>query len=475
MRLTLAGCCVSWLSCLCSPSFAAPDNLADAVAHQTADVLYSGGAIHPMEPVGACGPEHRGVATKGDEILWVGCLDHMPHGTAGPHTRHVDLQGRSLLPGFVDAHSHMFGNAADQADFENRQALVLRNGITSQGELFVNHTILDHLTSYLDAGVMKVRTSAYLRWNNACGDVLDEWWAAYQPIHDPKRQLRMPGLKIFTDGGVCNDAAITFSYPDGTFGDLYLNAQQLIPMLEEAQHLGWQVAMHTIGDASRDEVLKALEHDAHGHGHGHHGGPPVRVEHDVIIRPEQVRRYGEVGAVPVVFGAVHTCTEGSTDPNVSWRGIMGPSRYEWYRPLRDLIEENPHLPVAWCLDLDGTVDDGSDRPMHEGETVASIYGLVTRRQVDTDGTLCEPPADMLAQSITIHQALWMMTRDAARALGTDSVVGSLKHGKYADFVILSQDPEAVDPDALKDLAVSATVLGGEPVYCAPGSEDLCVP
>jgi predicted amidohydrolase YtcJ len=55
------------------------------------------------------------------------------------------------------------------------------------------------------------------------------------------------------------------------------------------------------------------------------------------------------------------------------------------------------------------------------------------------------------------------------------VVGRLKRGKYADFVVLSADPLAVDPADLKDLRVSATIVGARPLYCAPGSEDLCGP
>jgi hypothetical protein len=149
------------------------DGAAWAAPPLVADALYFGGVIRPMEPVPGCGPRARALAVKGDLVLWVGCLRDLPP-IVGPGTRRVQLRGRTLVPGFVDAHSHMFGTAGDLDEFDIRQALVLRNGITSQGELFANQNTLNRLIGFRDAGHMKVRTSVYLRWNNACGDTSDE-------------------------------------------------------------------------------------------------------------------------------------------------------------------------------------------------------------------------------------------------------------------------------------------------------------
>jgi predicted amidohydrolase YtcJ len=44
------------------------------------------------------------------------------------------------------------------------------------------------------------------------------------------------------------------------------------------------------------------------------------------------------------------------------------------------------------------------------------------------------------------------------------VKGSITVGKYADFVILDQDPHAVDPDRLKDIQILRTVVGGKTAY-----------
>lgn len=462
MRLLPRSCAVlvSLLAAASSASAVTPPN--------TADTIYGNGTIYPQGPELPCPPDARAVAVRRDRVLWVGCAAQIPASIVGPSTRRVDLKRRALFPGFVDAHSHMFTEAADQADFEARQALVLRNGITSQGELFANQGSLDRLVAFKASGTMKVRTSVYLRWNNACGDVIEDWWSAYTPNHDPEAQLRMPGLKIFSDGGSCNDAAITVPYPDGTNGALYLTAAQLVPMIRMASQRDWQVAIHAVGDRARDEVFAALSQVPASERPW-----PTRVDHDTVVRPDQVARYTTVRATPVVFGNLSTCRELSPDPMVSWHGILGPSRYSWYRPTRDLVIKNPRLAVAWKLDKDGPEADGSDRPMAENETIASIYGLVTRRQVDVDGTVCLPTPDMLAQALEPAYVLRMMTLNAAAALGTEAAVGSLEAGKLADIVVLTADPMTAAPANLKNLKVAATVLGGKALYCAPAHADLC--
>jgi predicted amidohydrolase YtcJ len=42
----------------------------------------------------------------------------------------------------------------------------------------------------------------------------------------------------------------------------------------------------------------------------------------------------------------------------------------------------------------------------------------------------------------------------------DHLVGSIEPGKFADFAVLEDDPMTVDPEALKDVAVWGTVVGG---------------
>ena len=65
------------------------------------------------------------------------------------------------------------------------------------------------------------------------------------------------------------------------------------------------------------------------------------------------------------------------------------------------------------------------------------------------------------ERITVPQALQAITLGAAYTLRMDHLVGSIEVGKYADFCVLDDDPTAVEPMRLKDIAVAGTVLGGQ--------------
>jgi hypothetical protein len=99
--------------------------------------------------------------------------------------------------------------------------------------------------------------------------------------------------------------------------------------------------------------------------------------------------------------------------------------------------------------------------------------MVTRRQANADGSICEPPDWLAAGALRIEEVLPMMTIHAAYASFSDDMVGSIAEGKLADLVILSDDPLTLESDALKDIQVLMTMIDGKVEYCAAGSESLC--
>ena len=74
-------------------------------AAATADTIFHGGAILTMDDAQ---PRAEALAVKDGLILAVGTKDAVL-ATRGANTRVVDLAGRALIPGFVDAHGHMMG------------------------------------------------------------------------------------------------------------------------------------------------------------------------------------------------------------------------------------------------------------------------------------------------------------------------------------------------------------------------------
>jgi len=181
-----------------------------------------------------------------------------------------------------------------------------------------------------------------------------------------------------------------------------------------------------------------------------------RIEHNSVIRPELLPRYGEIGIIPVVFGLYPSCNPFGPPP---------PPEYQaWEWPTRALLDANPGLPVAW---------HGDDPFFGRVRPLDDLYSLLTRADVDAEGNVCPTPDWHQVHTITAAEALPMMTLNAAYALFRDEEVGSLEPGKYADFIVLTSNPLTAVPDALLAMDVLLTVVGGRVEFCAPEQEELC--
>ena len=75
--------------------------------------------------------------------------------------------------------------------------------------------------------------------------------------------------------------------------------------------------------------------------------------------------------------------------------------------------------------------------------------------------------------MSVDRALEMMTIEGAYAVSMENYVGSLEPGKFADIIMLSNNPFTVPPDELKDLEVWMTMIGGDVEYCATAKEIYC--
>ena len=62
----------------------------------------------------------------------------------------------------------------------------------------------------------------------------------------------------------------------------------------------------------------------------------------------------------------------------------------------------------------------------------------------------------------------MYTRNAAYSVFEEALKGSIEPGKLADLTILSDDLMSVPDDAIKDVEVVATMVGGQAYYDPDG-------
>ncbi len=419
-------------------------------------VIFHNGSILTIE---SGQPKAQAVAIRDGRILAVGS-DEDILALQGRDTRVVDLEGSALMPGFVDAHTHLFDNAGYYgADLETVQDLALTKGIASLADMFVTPQLLEEMQALAQAGRLRVRTSLYLVYTDNCGEVMGDWCREHAPTRVPGEMLRIGGVKIFADGGSCGAPAVSFEYPNGVGqGDLFFTQEEMNRIVAGVHADGYQLAIHALGDRAIEQAQNAIAVALDGQPNSLRH----RIEHNAVLRPDLMPRYSEIGIVPLIFGEYPICIGSGAGSRYKF---SVPAEYQtWEWPWRELLDANPGLTIAW---------HGDDPPVPPLDPILDLWGFVTRRTIAEDGSICEPPDWFAANAITVEEALRIMTMGSAYALFRDEEVGSLEPGKLADVIILSQDPSAVDPNMIKDIEVLMTMVGGRVEYCAPEHEALC--
>lgn len=421
-----------------------------------ADIIFTNGTILTMDKAN---PIVEGIAIKGNKILAVGTNEEV-FKQRGNNTLLVSLGGRTLMPGFVDTHSHIIYSSHNNGDFSKFQEMAIRGGITTETEMTVTPELMNQMLGYENAGLIRLRYNTYLAYNNACGEPFDRnWYKTYAQGENVSAHIRNQGVKVFSDGGACNVPAVTFEYPGGYGqGDLYMTPDQLTATVREIQATGHQVAVHALGDRAIQEAQNAIAAALNGAPNTYRH----RIDHNAILHDNLLPRYNEVGIVPVIFGSYPTCWR--INPTSRFKYVVPANLGTWEWPWRALLDANPGVKAAWHSDFPVFPDIS---PM------AHLYGFVTRNQVAADGSICQAPDWLKAGAITADEALHIMTINSAYALFRDDEIGSLEAGKLADMVILSDNPLQVQPEAIKDINILMTMIDGKVEYCASGFEALC--
>jgi len=436
------------VSVLCSCNSQSTDN--DEPAPKPAQpIIFFNGSVLTMEKDI---PQVQAIAVQDQKIRAVGSNEQIL-ALQTSETLLVDLNGRTLMPGFVDAHTHLLNDArSNEMSLDEAQWMALRNGITTLGDLFVDRSFLKEIQNFDQAGLLHVRTSLYLVYNDPCGKVFGEWYRkSHPPTRLPGEMLRINGIKIFTDGGSCGHPALSFELRKGEgLGDLWMTQAELNQVVKDAQSDNYQVAIHAIGDRAVEQAQNAIAYALDGKPNTYRH----RMEHISVLQPEMIARFEEIGIIPVIPGEYPSCFP---------FGPPFPEEYrDWEWPWRKMREESPNLNIAWHTDY----------PFASISPFVHLYGFVTRNDVYRNYT-CPAHMWLRDDTLSVEQALSIMTIQSAYALFREDEVGSLKPGKYADLIILSGNPLQGDPANLLTIRVVSSMVGGRFEYCLPDQLTLC--
>lgn len=250
--------------------------------------------------------------------------------------------------------------------------------------------------------------------------------------------LRYGAMKVFADGSAGGlTAAMTQPYLVGepnNHGVMCLPDAEMHRYLAQYHALGYQLAIHAIGDAAIEQVLSGIERA--GSPEMPTRGRRHRIEHCGFLSDDQLRRMVAAGIDPVPqpvflydFGDLYVRN-------------LGEARAAASHPMRRWLEQGLH-PAA-----------SSDAPVCATDPFKNLFTMVTRRS--KNGTVLGA-----GQALDMGQAVHAYTACGAWTQFAEDRTGRLAPGLAADVAVLSHDVFTVEPEVTRDAArCDMTLLGG---------------
>jgi predicted amidohydrolase YtcJ len=286
-----------------------------------------------------------------------------------------------------------------------------------------------------------IRVRAYL-W----GVALPEGFSTIKPNQGDDR-FRMIGVKYIGDGstqGLTAAVSKPYAYPEGTTnrGALDWEEAKLLGAAKPFFDQGWQISIHANGDRTVAQALSIYGKLLQGTKDPAHRR--LRIEHFTVTTEKEVALAQKLGVAPsMTIGHVDYWGEVFHDH------ILGPERADRIDPTGSLTKRNVRFSFH------------SDSPV-------SPYGPLQYISTGASRLWQKPPRTVLGaqQRVAVDRAIKAVTLDAAYAMFLDDKVGSLEPGKWADLVILDQNPRKTELTKIPEIKVLETWVGGKRAFAA---------
>ncbi len=265
--------------------------------------------------------------------------------------------------------------------------------------------------------------------------------------------LKIGALKAFADGSLGSSTALFFApYLDApeTSGLAMYPEPELRRLILGADRAGLQLCIHAIGDRANRMILEAYAEAARQNPAWDGATPDTppgatrrwRIEHAQHIHPDDFVRFARLGVI-ASMQPYHAIDDGR------WaEKRIGAERCRTTYAFRSLLDAGVVLAF------------GSDWTVAPLNPLTGIYAAVTRRTLDGK----HPNGWFPEQKITLEEALTAYTVGSAYAEFAENTKGTLTPGKLADLVVLDADLFAIPAEAIAEVQVRFTVVGGRVVY-----------
>jgi imidazolonepropionase-like amidohydrolase len=329
--------------------------------------------------------------------------------------RVIDAEGRTVLPGLIDAHAHVYPHlpAPEQGAeplWPGTGAHILAGDL--RDALRMGITTMRDVGSYGDLVVEARQAMRYGAFRGprllTCGRIISatapggRWFdGMYREADGPedvrravREQLRRGAdfVKVMTTGA----RSVELEDP----GPAQMTREEIATVVEEAHRMGYRVAAHAEGLAGTELAI---------------AGGIDTIEHGMYLnqRPDLLERMAATGQVLVpTFGCFYGVAGLDGDAPPTWSHLLVELA------LHNLEEADRTLRAARAA----------------GVAVATGHDWAPLRDLGLE------IVRMAHHGLTNAEALVASTRTAAEALGIGDRVGTVEPGKLADIVVVEGDP-----------------------------------
>lgn len=352
------------------------------------------------------GRERFGISTGGEP----------PHVTALQRARDLAAVRRGLH------YCASLGITTIQNMDGNLYQLELLEEIEREEGLPVRARIPFHMKNFMELAVLTERAAA---WRERFGG----------------DRLKSDFVKFFADGVTESGTAVFVEdYADepGWRGEPLFSSEHFASVATEADRLGFQIAVHAIGDGAVRLVLDGYEAAAKANGRR---DSRHRIEHIEVVHPDDIHRFAALGTVASMQP---THPPGSAGlPLEPYLTRIGEARWPYAFAWRTLTDAGAEIVFS------------TDWPVSPLAPMSCIHDAMTRK----------PWKDGLPdQRLTLTETLAAYTRAGAWVEFMEDRKGMLKPGYLADIVILDGDVEAAPSEALAAMRPVATICDGRVTY-----------
>jgi predicted amidohydrolase YtcJ len=317
----------------------------------------------------------------------------------------------------------------------NPQAKFASMGVTSFQDVYARD--MDRMQAYFNItkrGEMTIRGQVMnvLEYIQELDGRID----AIEAIRYEDDYMHFAGAKFQVDGAA--EASFTHEPHNGIAWNIPIwQPKDLNEAVRAFHDAGYQVALHTVGDAAVDMALDAIEKAMNANPRP---DPRHRIEHSVLNSDKALQRTKDLG---IVISTQPTLIRAFADAMFR---IWGEERTQRMIPTRTWLDMGVPLALS------------SDAPsMPWWDPQSTLFASIVRASPSKKPVSPE-------QALTIEEAMYAHTMGGAYADFAESKKGSLEPGKFADLVVWNDNPYTVETADILKLTADMTMVGGKIVH-----------